>query len=180
MLRRHHGSLLWLRFERFRPSILGSLSGDVFERRTSNGSGLFPLLSQDFFKQIFGQIVFIRVKTHSNTNLLASRHVENEKSLLPVDMASLWKRHWLNSLLSHQQRKLLFHAILVLFFSHQRLSPLLNCQNTGYRLTPGFGYTFVLRFLSGVLCMCVVLIKFIRQIPRRLQNFCFFPSTLKL
>ena len=118
MLRRHHGSLLWLTFERFRPSILGSLSGDVFERRTSNGSGLFPLLTPDFYNKFLGK---------------SSRHITNEKSPLPVDMASLWKRRWLNSLLSHQQRKLLFHAILVLFFSYHRPSPLLNCQNTGYR-----------------------------------------------
>ena len=38
-----------------------------FERRTSTGSGLFALLSSDI-EHIFGQIVFIRAKTLSNTN----------------------------------------------------------------------------------------------------------------
>ena len=42
-----------------------SLSSDVFERRTSTGSGLFALLSRDF-DQIFGQIVSIRIKTLDN------------------------------------------------------------------------------------------------------------------
>ena len=47
--------------------IIGSLSGDVFQRRKSPGSGLFSLLNRDF-KQIFGQIVSIRVNTLSNTD----------------------------------------------------------------------------------------------------------------
>ena len=41
---------------------LGSLSNDVFERRTSTGSRLFAHLSCDF-EQTFGQIVSLRVKT---------------------------------------------------------------------------------------------------------------------
>ena len=40
---------------------IGSLSRDVFERRTSTESGLFALLSRNF-ENIFGQIVSIRVK----------------------------------------------------------------------------------------------------------------------
>ena len=56
-----------------------SLSSDVFERRTSTGSGLFPHLSCDF-EQTFGQVVSIRVKTLSNTNLVASRHIKKETS----------------------------------------------------------------------------------------------------
>ena len=44
----------------------------------------FALLSRDF-EQIFGQIVSIRVKTLSNTNLVASRHIKREKRSLPVD-----------------------------------------------------------------------------------------------
>ena len=62
-----------------------SLSNDVFERRTSTGSGLFALLGS-VFEQILGQIVSLRVKTLSNTNLVASRHINAEKSSLPVDM----------------------------------------------------------------------------------------------
>ena len=45
--------------------IIVSLSSDVFERRTSTGSGLFALLSRDF-DQLFGQIVSIRIKTLDN------------------------------------------------------------------------------------------------------------------
>ena len=62
-----------------------SLSDDVFERRTSTGSGLLALLGS-VFEQILGQIVSLRVKTFSNTNLVASRHINGEKSSLPVDM----------------------------------------------------------------------------------------------
>ena len=50
---------------RRRDTVLVSLSSDVFERGTSTGSGLFALLSRDF-DQIFGQIVFIRIKTLDN------------------------------------------------------------------------------------------------------------------
>ena len=45
----------------------------------------FAPLSRDF-EQSFGQIVSIRVKTLSNTNLVASRHIKKEKRSLPVDM----------------------------------------------------------------------------------------------
>ena len=45
----------------------------------------FAPLSRDF-EQIFGQIVSIRVKTLSNTNLMASRHIKREKRSLPVDV----------------------------------------------------------------------------------------------
>ena len=47
----------------------GSLSSDVFERRTLTGSGLFALLSRDF-EHIFGQTVSIRVNTVINKNLV--------------------------------------------------------------------------------------------------------------
>ena len=49
---------------------LGSLSSDVFERRTSTGNGLFAHFSRDF-EQIFGQIVSIRIKTLGNINTVA-------------------------------------------------------------------------------------------------------------
>ena len=64
---------------------LGSLSSDVFERRTSTGNGLFALLSRDF-EQIFGQIVSVRIKTLGNTNMVASRLIKREKGSLPVDV----------------------------------------------------------------------------------------------
>ena len=64
---------------------IGSLSSDVFERRTSTGSGRFALLSHDF-EQIFGQIVSIRIKTLGNKNTVASRLIKREKGLLPVDV----------------------------------------------------------------------------------------------
>ena len=60
--------------------LLGSLSSDVFEPRTSTGSGLF--------EQIFDQIVSKRVKTLSNTHLVAWRHIKSVAQ----------KRHCLNSL----------------------------------------------------------------------------------
>ena len=67
---------------------IGSLSSDVFERRTSTGSGLFALLSRNF-DQIFGQIVSIRVKALNNTNMVASRVIKREKGSLPVDVRLL-------------------------------------------------------------------------------------------
>ena len=66
-------------------SAIGSLSRDVFERRTSIRNGRFALLSRDF-EQIFGQIVSIRIKTLSNTNTVASRLIKREKGSLPVDV----------------------------------------------------------------------------------------------
>ena len=74
-----------LRLNRCIRGIIGSLSRDVFERRTSTGSGRFALLSRDF-KQIFGQIVSIRIKTLGNTNMVASRLIERGKDSLPVDV----------------------------------------------------------------------------------------------
>ena len=61
-------------------ALLESLSSDVFERRTSTGSGLFAHLSCDLNK-FLGQVVSIRVKTLSHTNLVASRHVKKRKKL---------------------------------------------------------------------------------------------------
>ena len=50
--------------------LIGNLSKDVFERRTSTGSGRFALLGSNF-SQIFWQFVLIRVKIHSKTHLVA-------------------------------------------------------------------------------------------------------------
>ena len=52
---------------------------------TSTGSGLLANLSCDF-EQTFRQIVSIRVKTLSNTNLVASMYIKGEKSSLLVDV----------------------------------------------------------------------------------------------
>ena len=60
-----------------------SLTSDDFGRLTSTGNGLFAPLSRDFEKSC-GQIVSIRVKTLSHTNLEASRHIKREKPSLPV------------------------------------------------------------------------------------------------
>ena len=65
--------------------VLGSLSSDVFERRTSTGNGLFAHLSRDF-EQIFGQIVSLRIKTLGNINTVASRLTRRENGSLPVDV----------------------------------------------------------------------------------------------
>ena len=65
-------------------SEIWSLRNDVFERRTSTGSGFFVPLRHDF-EQMFGQIFSIRVKALSNTSLLASRHIIIEKGPLSVD-----------------------------------------------------------------------------------------------
>ena len=64
---------------------LESLSNSVFERRTSTGSGLFASLGSGLV-QTLGQIVFIREKKLSNTNLLESRHIKEKKASLPVDV----------------------------------------------------------------------------------------------
>ena len=65
--------------------LLGSLSNGVFEQRTSTGSGLFASFGSGLVETL-GLIVFIREKTLSNTNLLASRHIKREKASLPVDV----------------------------------------------------------------------------------------------
>ena len=51
----------------------------------STGNGLFALLNHDF-GQMFGQIVSVRFKTLSDTELVASRHLKREKGSLPVDV----------------------------------------------------------------------------------------------
>ena len=65
-------------------SLLGSLSSNVFERRTSIGSGLFSIFDGGF-AQIFSQIASITVKKLRNTNFI-SRHVKRENTSLPVDV----------------------------------------------------------------------------------------------
>ena len=65
--------------------LLGSLSNNVFERRTSTGSGLFSFFDGGF-AQIFSQIASITVKKLRNTNFISSRHVKRENTSLPVDV----------------------------------------------------------------------------------------------
>ena len=62
-----------------------NLSKDVFERRTSTGSGLF-LFWDSGFAHFLGQLVSIIVKTRRNTNLGASRCFKMKKTSLPVDV----------------------------------------------------------------------------------------------
>ena len=69
---------------RLAPS-LGSLSNNVFERRTSTGSGLFSFFDGGF-AQIFSQIASITVKKLRNINFISSRHVKRENTSLPVDV----------------------------------------------------------------------------------------------
>ena len=66
-------------------TLLGSLSNNVFERRTSTGSGLFSFFDGGF-AQIFSQIASITVKKLRNTNFISSRHVKRENTSLPVDV----------------------------------------------------------------------------------------------
>ena len=68
-----------------RRTQLGSLSSNVFERRTSTGSGLFSNFDGGF-AQIFSQIASITVKKLRNTNFISSRHVKRENTSLPVDV----------------------------------------------------------------------------------------------
>ena len=63
--------------------ILVNLSKDVFERRTSTGSGFFSFLDSGF-AHFLGQLVPIIVKTLRNTNLGASRCFKMKKTSLPV------------------------------------------------------------------------------------------------
>ena len=62
-----------------------NLSKDVFERRTSTGSGFFSFLDSGF-AHFLGQLVSIIVKTLRNTNLGASRCFKMKKTSLPVDV----------------------------------------------------------------------------------------------
>ena len=66
-------------------TLVGSKSNDVFERRASTRSSLFEFYGRDF-EQILGQIVSVRVKTLSNINLVASRHINREKGSLPIEV----------------------------------------------------------------------------------------------
>ena len=64
---------------------IGSLSINVFERRTSTGSGLFSFFDGGF-AQIFSQIASIIVKKLRNSNFISSRNVKRENTSLPVDV----------------------------------------------------------------------------------------------
>ena len=81
---------------RFHKHILGSLSSDVFEPRTSSGSGLFALLNRQF-EQMFGQILSIRVKLRSNAIFVPWRYIKRGTGSLPVRYV-VQERHCLNSI----------------------------------------------------------------------------------
>ena len=66
-------------------TLVRSKSNDVSERRASTRSSLFEFYGRDF-EQILGQIVSVRVKTLSNINLVASRHINREKGSLPIEV----------------------------------------------------------------------------------------------
>ena len=68
-----------------RSLIIMNLSKDVFERRTSTGSGLFSFLDSGF-AHLLGQLVSIIAKTLRNTNLGASTCFKMKKTSLPVDV----------------------------------------------------------------------------------------------
>ena len=64
--------------------LLVSLSKDVLEGRKLSGSAVFSFLGNDF-AQIFGQIVFMRLKALSNPNLEALWQIKRERDSLPLD-----------------------------------------------------------------------------------------------
>ena len=66
--------------------MIGSLSNDVFNDARKTGSSVFAFSRHDFDSFFRGQIVCTRVKTRSNSNLVASRHIKREKISLPVDV----------------------------------------------------------------------------------------------
>ena len=61
---------------------IGSLSNDVFDRRTSVGRGRFVLFGRDFERKFLGKL---SLKAVSNTNLVALRHITRDKGSLRVD-----------------------------------------------------------------------------------------------
>ena len=65
-----------------------NLRKDVFERRTSTGSGLSTFLS-GIFAQIFGQIVSIIRKRRRITNLVLTIYFKMKKISLLVDLRRL-------------------------------------------------------------------------------------------
>ena len=56
---------------------IGSLSNDVFDRRTSVGRGLFVLFGRYFERKFLGKL---SLKAVSNTNLVALRHITTDKA----------------------------------------------------------------------------------------------------
>ena len=77
---------------------------DVCERRKSNGSELFAILSHDF-EQIFGQIVSVRVKSLSNTLWYRQGFQKEKKAHFRLTCVTR-KRRFLNSLIRSITTKL--------------------------------------------------------------------------
>ena len=103
--------------------------------RTSTGSGLFALLNNGF-EQMFRQIVSIREKTLSNTNLEASRHVKKRGSL-PVHVRRS-KTSLLTSTLLTPDRHLAADSSPVV----SKLSLLIN-DFTDHLLGQRLGYEYI-------------------------------------
>ena len=80
------------------------ISTDVCERRKSNGSEFFAILSHDF-EQIFGQILSVRVKALSNT-LWYRQGIQKEKKAHFRLTCVTRKRRCLNSLIRSITTKL--------------------------------------------------------------------------
>ena len=89
-----------------------TLSSDVFERCTSTGSGLFAQLGLDFEKN-FEQLVSLRVKTLSTTNLVVSRHIKKKKTYFWLTRVAQ-NRPCLNSLLTSNVRPVNGTPIMVI------------------------------------------------------------------
>ena len=81
-------------------------------RRASSVSGLFALLSRNF-EQILGQIVSLREKTLSNTNLVLPRHIKQEKAYFWLTSVAQ-KGRCLNSLLASNVRTVNGTPIMVI------------------------------------------------------------------
>ena len=69
-------------------------------------------MSRDF-EQILGQIVSLRVKTLSNTNLVVPRHIKKKKANFWLTSVAQ-KRHCLNSLLTSNVRTVNGTTIMVI------------------------------------------------------------------
>ena len=61
---------------------IGSLSNDVFERRTSVGRGLFVLFGLDFERKFLRKL---SLEAFSDSNLVALRHITRDKGSLRDD-----------------------------------------------------------------------------------------------
>ena len=93
MMQKVHFRLTSVAQKRFSlSSLLGSSIKDIFERRTSTGSGHFATVGKRFGSNVRANNLnankdtfFFFKKTLSKTNLAASRHNKREKASLSVE-----------------------------------------------------------------------------------------------